>query len=106
MLLFFDLAPDEIKLAQSAPKLELRNARIGLGIVELYFRNNNYTTSEKMVQIAITRSDIQLQEWISKQTEIPNTWLKFKRRLLRSLKETNFRKVISGRQVKNEKMSV
>ena len=70
-------------MLEQAPPFRYAEAEDSIKIYELCFANMKYSDSTSMAKIAIMRGDEELQRWYMTMGECPNTWRKFKGRLLK-----------------------
>jgi len=85
-------------MLEQAPPFRYAEAEDSIKIYELCFANMKRSDSTSMAKIAIMRGDEELQRWYMTMGECPNTWRKFKGRLLKYADKKAVRDLVKHHQ--------
>lgn len=103
---YYNMAPDQRKILEEAPEIRLWYVKTDISIFELYFKTMKCSNKSLMLSTALLKSERRIQEIFVEENILPDTYRKFKHRLLKlsqreAIKETLINRQKIGESSKN-----
>ncbi|KAI5152732.1 hypothetical protein ENBRE01_2963 [Enteropsectra breve] len=92
------MAPYETLEKASNLKMTIKYANANIILLDLYLKAKNISNERMKLEFIYSTSDYEIVDWMRKQKELPNTWRKFKGRLMKFINDNKFKEQVINRK--------